>query len=261
MQYDTGKSIKGGEGCVGEHIERNKLLIDILYDRQRALPKELRPLVPKYKGLCKKGFDIISSQFSIHYYFKDELTLRTYIKNISENIKKGGYFIGTCYDGMKVFKMFKEGSNPETIEMIDEFNNKVYSITKKYDIEDFSYNKDNIENLFGQEIDVYMNSIGQTITEYLVNFQMFIEIMKEYDLVLAKPEMEKDYKRFFGNENYSYMDGLGGFERIINDLNNLYSKDLSLKQFYPEAFGLLKEKNNLLRELSGLNNWFIFEKI
>ena len=261
MQYDTGKSIKGGEGCVGEHIERNKLLIDILYDRQRALPKELRPLVPKYKGLCKKGFDIISSQFSIHYYFKDELTLRTYIKNISENIKKGGYFIGTCYDGMKVFGMFKEGSNPETIEMIDEFNNKVYSITKKYDIEDFSYNKDNIENLFGQEIDVYMNSIGQTITEYLVNFQMFIEIMKEYDLVLAKPEMEKDYKRFFGNENYSYMDGLGGFERIINDLNNLYSKDLSLKQFYPEAFGLLKEKNNLLRELSGLNNWFIFEKI
>ena len=37
--------------------------------------------------LCKKGFDIISSQFSIHYYFKDELTLRTYIQNISENIK------------------------------------------------------------------------------------------------------------------------------------------------------------------------------
>ena len=26
------------------------------------------------------------------------------------------------------------------------------------------------------------------------------------------------------------MDGLGGFERIINDLDKLYSKDLSLKQ-------------------------------
>ena len=45
------------------------------------------------------------------------------------------------------------------------------------------------------------------------------------------------------------------------NLNNLYSKDLSLKQYYPEAFGLLKEKNKLLRELSGLNNWFIFQKI
>ena len=36
LQYDTGKSIKGGEGCVGEHVERNKLMLDILYNRQRA---------------------------------------------------------------------------------------------------------------------------------------------------------------------------------------------------------------------------------
>ena len=261
LQYDTSKSIKGGEGCVGEHIERNKLLIDILYDRQRALPKELRPLVPKYKGLCKKGFDVISSQFSIHYYFKDELTLRTYIKNISENIKKGGYFIGTCYDGMKVFRMFKERSNPEKIEMIDEFNNKVYSITKKYELDDFNYSKDNIEKLFGQEIDVYMNSIGQTITEYLVNFELFIEMMKEYDLVLAKPDVKKDFKGFFDNKDLSYTDGLGGFEKMIDNLEGLYSKDLSLKQYFPEAFGLLKENNKLLRDLSSLNNWFIFQKV
>ena len=52
----------------------------------------------------------------------------------------------------------------------------------KYDLDDFSYIKDNISKLFGQEIDVYMSSIGQTITEYLVNFQLFIELMKEYDL-------------------------------------------------------------------------------
>lgn len=260
LQYDTSKSIKGGEGCVGEHIERNKLLVDILYDRQRALPKELRPLVPKFKGLCKKGFDIISSQFSIHYYFKDELTLRTYIQNISENIKKGGYFIGTCYDGMKVFQRLDK-TEAGHLEMMDEFNNKVYSITKNYDLDDFNYSKDNIEKLFGQEIDVYMNSIGQTITEYLVNFELFIEIMKEYDLVLAKPDMKKDFKGFFDNKDLSYMDGLGGFEKMIDNLEGLYSKDLSLKQYFPEAFGLLKQQNNLLRELSGLNNWFIFQRI
>lgn len=259
LQYDTSKSIKGGEGCVGDHIERNKLLVDILYDRQRALPKELRPLVPKFKGLCKKGFDIISSQFSIHYYFKDELTLRTYIQNISENIKKGGYFIGTCYDGMKVFQYLEQ--NKGHIEMMDEFNNKVYSITKNYELDDFNYSKDDIEKLFGQKIDVYMNSIGQTITEYLVNFELFIEIMKEYDLVLAKPEVKKEFRGLFDNADLSYQDGLGGFEKMINNLEGLYSKDLSLKQYFPEAFGLLKEKNNLLRELSGLNNWFIFQKI
>ena len=47
---------------------------------------------------------------------------------------------------------------------------------------------------------------------------------------------------------------------MIQHLEKLYSKDLSLKQYFPESFGLLKEKNKLLRELSSLNNWFIFEK-
>ena len=269
LQYDTSKSISGGQGCVGEHIDRDKLLIDILYGRQKSLPKELRTIVPKYKNLCKNGFDLISSQFSIHYYFSDELTLRSYIQNISENIKTGGKFIGTCYDGMKVFQRLQdpqlstsdklENENGR-LEMIDEFGNRVYSITKKYEIDDFTYQKDNIEKLFGQEIDVYMNSIGQTITEYLVNFELFIDIMKEYDLVLSKPSCKGEYKGYFDNDNLSYTDGLGGFESMIAELDKLYSKDLSLKQYYSEAFGLLKPKNSLLRELSSLNNWFIFEK-
>ena len=106
---------------------------------------------------------------------------------ISENLKKGGHFIGTCYDGMKVFQRLNDLKNGH-LEMIDEFGNKVYSITKKYEIDDFTYAKDDREKLFGQEIDVYMNSIGQTMKEYLVNFELFTEIMKEYDLVLTKPK-------------------------------------------------------------------------
>ena len=256
IQYDTGSSIKDGEGCVGDHTERNKLLIDILYDRQKKLPQNLRSLVPKYKGLGNKGFNLISSQFTLHYYFKDELTLRNYIKNISDNIKKEGYFIGTCYDGMKVFKKLENETN--NFEMIDDFGNKVFSITKKYSLENFNYLKDNKEELFGQEIDVYMNSIGKTFTEYLVNFEMFIDIMKEYDLYLIKPKFKINHQGIF--DEFQYIDGLGGFEQIINELNKLYSKDLDLKQYFPESFNLLKKENKLLKELSSLNNWFIFQK-
>ena len=260
MQYDTGMSISDGIGCVGDHKDRNRLMIDILYDRQKSLPKELRPLTAKYKGLCKKGFDLISSQFTIHYYFKDEDTLRTYIKNISENLKKGGHFIGTCYDGMKVFTKLKDLENGY-LEMIDDFSNKVYSIKKNYEIDDFSYKKDEIEKLFGNEINVYMSSIGKEFPEYLVNFEMFINIMKEYDLVLDTPNFNKDYKGLLDNKSYQYTDGFGGFEMILNDLEKLYSKDLSLKKYFPQSFGLLKTQNKLLRDLSELNNWFIFKKI
>jgi len=160
---------------------------------------------------------------------------------------------------MKVFRYLEQSDGH--IEMMDEFNNKVYSIIKKYELDDFNYSKDNIEKLYGNEIDVYMNSIGQTITEYLVNFELFIEMMKEYDLVLAKPDVKKDFKGFFDNKDLSYTDGLGGFEKMIDNLEGLYSKDLSLKQYFPESFGLLKEKNKLLRDLSSLNNWFIFQKV
>lgn len=66
---------------------------------------------------------------------------------------------------------------------------------------------------------------------------------------------------FFDNKDLSYADGLGGFEKMIDNLEALYSKDLSLKQYFPEAFGLLKENNKLLRDLSSLNNWFIFQKV
>ena len=38
----------------------------------------------------------------------------------------------------------------------------------------FSYNKDDISDMFGQEIEVFMASIGQPLIEYLVNFEFFI---------------------------------------------------------------------------------------
>ena len=259
IQYDTGKSISNGEGCIGDNIERDKSLIDILYSRQKKLPEELRKIVPRFKGLGKNKFNIISSQFTLHYYFKDELTLRNYIQNISENLVTGGYFIGTCYDGMKVFNLFNELKS-DIFEMIDDFGNKVFSITKNYDIKDFTYQKDNTSKLIGNEIKVYMNSIGQEITEYLVNFEYLINLMKQYDLILYKPSINKDYKGIFDNDSLSYTDGFGGFELILNELDKLYSKDLSLKQFFPESFELLKDNNLKLKQLSSLNNWFIYQK-
>ena len=122
---------------------------------------------------------------------------------------------------MKVFKILS-GLEGGHLEMTDEFGNKVYSITKKYEIKDFTYNSDKKEELLGQEIDVYMNSIGKTFTEYLVNFEYFIELMKEYDLELAKPNFKTEYKELFDNEDLKYTDGFGGFEMMIQHLEKLY---------------------------------------
>ena len=260
IQYDTSEPIHTGEGCIGseKEIEKNKHLIDILYKNNKSLPKDFRSIEKDYRGLGEKGFDLISSQFTIHYYFKDEITLRGYLQNLSDNCRKGGYFIGTCYDGMKVFQTLQE---KEKLEMIDECNEKIYSITKKYELDDFTYSKDNKEPMFGQEIDVYMSSIGQTITEYLVNFEMFIDLMDEYGFRLATPHLKGKQSGIFDHKDFTYQSGFGGFEKIRENLANLSSKDPSIKRRYPEALQILQEDNQGLRNLSDLNNWFIFQKV
>ena len=262
IQYDTSVRIRDGEGCVGEHKERNQSLIDILYDSKKKVPADLKAVVPKYRGLALRGFDVISSQFSIHYYFKDELTLRNYIQNISDNCKEGGYFIGTCYDGMRVFNLLEQ-SEQGRVEMKDNFEQRVYSIAKKYSIDSFTYEEINKEEMFGQEIEVYMRSIGQTIIEYLVNFDMFIDIMKEYNFHLVRPgnKESSSARNILNSKDISTTDGLGSFDKIIDALPKLQSSDRDLKKFYGGALRMSIQKNQPLRVLSSLNNWFIFQRI
>ena len=57
----------------------------------------------------------------------------------------------------------------DDVEYINELGEKIYSIEKDYNIPDFNYNPDNDTNMFGNKINVFMDSIGQEIPEYLVN--------------------------------------------------------------------------------------------
>ena len=236
LQYDTSKSISNSDGLMNKD---DKKYHDVLFtDNQTKVDK-------KYKQLGKKGFDLISSQFSFHYYFKDEDTLRGYLQNISSLLTKGGYFIGTCYDGAKIFNALKEND----IEMVDEIGNLVYSIKKNYEIDNFDYDPTD-NKCYGKEINVYMSTIGQELPEYLVNFDFVVDIMKEYDLVLA------DVK-----DTTITGKGIGSFEDIIDNLESIKEKDKFLKSHKAKGILTMKNSNNRkLKDLSSFNNWFIFQK-
>lgn len=268
MQYDTSESIMNGAGFKGsdEIIERNKNLIDIVYDKKKNISKKYEIIEKSYRRIAKKKFDIISSQFSVHYYFKDEITLRGYLQNLSDNCEKGGYFIGTCYDGVKVFNELKENG---IIEMFDYYNNKVYSIDKNYEIDDFTYEKDNKAKMFGQIINVYMSSIGLEVPEYLVNFDFFKDIMKEYRFKLVTPNFRGINRGIFDNQKYLLEDGLGSFEQIINNIDKIAEKDPLIKKSlqnelvkgpYYKALEINNVQYEKLKVLSSFNNWFIFQK-
>lgn len=245
LQFDTSKNIKNKEGCMNDTC---KDILDVIFGNKSSYDKKYEKLYRDYNSIAKKGFDIVSSQFSFHYYLKNEETLRGYLQNLKELVNPGGYFIGTCYDGMKVMKMISM-SETGNIQGRDKKGVLIYDIVKKYDLSSFDYDKDDITNMFGQEISVYMSSIGQYITEYLVNFQFVIEIMKEYGFEPLSSEKLTNLKEPIGN-----------FENIIDKVDSfLEDSDKDIKRAYHEAKTVQKDEK--YRELSSLNNWFVFKKI
>ena len=90
---DSSKNIKSGEAF---NDNKNKLLIKGLFGNGPKDKTLLGENVYKNYGIAKNGFNIVSNQFSIHYFFKDIFTLHNFICNVSEFCKVGGYFIGTC---------------------------------------------------------------------------------------------------------------------------------------------------------------------
>ncbi len=262
LQYDTSKSIKDKEGCLGEE-EFCETMINAVLGKEKSFHKKYKDIHTKYLGIAKDKFDLLSSQFSLHYYFKNEESLRGFCSNLSYLCADNGYFIGTCYDGMKVFKTF-EKENKENLYMNDSNGNLIYDIQKKYSIKDFKYSKSDTSSMLGQQIDVYMSSIGKYIPEYLVNFEYFIDLMKEYGFSLQLPSYTKTYyndKKDTKYEEYNLIQSpLESFDTIIDRLDEFIEVDNKMiKNHYSSLSKITSDPKYKL--LSGFNNYFVFQKI
>jgi hypothetical protein len=254
-----------------KQIKHSEMMLNILYNLKRPVPKEYKNIQKKYNNLALKKFNMISTQFTLHYYFEDNSTFEGFMKNIKDNIAPKGYFIGCCYDGKKIFNKLKEGD----IEFRDDTGNLVYSIKKKYDLDDFEFDPDSEDNekMFGQTIDVYMESIGQEIPEYLVNFDFLKKYMEDNGFKLVSPTVKKQYSYILKSNNIT--NGFGDFEKVIQNLPEIRDADRDLQDegIYSDALNLLKNTSlkkdgsiktlgcEMLRLLSSFNNYFIFQKV
>jgi mRNA (guanine-N7-)-methyltransferase len=57
-----------------------------------------------------KTYDIVSCQFALHYFAKDDNTLDCVLKVISSKLRKDGLFIGTATDGDLINNILKYGN-------------------------------------------------------------------------------------------------------------------------------------------------------
>ena len=190
---DGGKNILDGS-CGMDKL--NKFYMDALWGN--PIDREMKYLLrhPKLKdnvGRFKGGFNIVSCQFCMHYFFKNKTTLKEFLINISQNLMIGGKFIATCFDGRKIFKILD--GKPE-IEQKNEQGKIIWKIEKKY--REKQLPKD--ETSLGLSVGVYVNTFNNMEDEYLVNIEYLEKILPEFGLELELCEpFEKHYNEFKAN--------------------------------------------------------------
>lgn len=185
----------------------------------------------KFYNVLNKGFELISCQFAIHYFFENKKTLDAFCQNVNNHLNKNGLFIGTTFDGRSVDSAFRS-KNTDKLQGV--LNDKIlWQIQKNY--ENFVSDSISDENL-GKQIDVYIETINKIIPEYLVDFQLLVRKFESYGIKLVES---------------------GSFEELFVSL-----QQASANGFKHYALQSILEgmQEKVLREYSFLNRWFVFQK-
>jgi hypothetical protein len=208
----------------------------------KDLTKLVKGVYNQY-GVAESGFNISSCQFALHYFFENNTVFHQFLRNVSECTKIGGYFVGTCYDGKKVFQLLRTKENGESVSIIKN-ERKIFEITKRYDETGFPD-----EDLsLGYAIDVYQESINQVFREYLVNFDYLKRIMEDYGFVVLTKEEAK---------NMNLLDGTGMFEDMFHSMELEVKINPRRKSDYRKAIYMSPEEQTI----SFLNRYFVFKKV
>ncbi len=179
-------------------------------------------------------FDTMSFMFCIHYLFKDEISLRSCLQNMSDNLKIGGFVIGTTFDGQRINEALK---GKKVISGTKDNGEVIWKIEKKYTKKLVFDEK---KSILGQQIDVLVGSIGNPHPEYLVSFPFFDRMMREYgfEKIWIKP-----FSDFY--EDLETSDEIDGFDNY-----ELERQKENLKKISPGE-----------KEFSCFSNAFVYKKV
>ena len=97
----------------------------------------------------------------------------------------------------------------------------------------------------GYRIDVYQESINKVFSEYLVNYDYLISTIENYGFVLLERDEIEDI-------DYPI---LGNFEQLYYQMNSELNKKIRRSDI------VLHPDEPLRKEISYLNNYFIFKKV
>lgn len=240
VQGNSSVNIRDGSAMF---TDKGKEIVRAVFGTGTKDKERLGAGVYKQYGKAMNGFQITSCQFAIHYFFKDLITLASFARNVSEMTKIDGYFIGTSYDGKKIFNALRKEKKGESISIMSD-GIKIWQITKLYNKTVF----EDDETCLSYAIDVFQDSINKSFTEYLVNYDYFARIMSNFGF----EPLTRDEARKLG-----FQDGIGSFEQLFNSMQDEIRRNARAKNEY----GLAAEMTRNEKRISFYNNYFIFKKV
>ena len=206
----------------------------IANEGDRMVLQNLWALVPKhmvhpkglarYYGLAAEGFDVVSCQFAIHYFFKDDTSLDNFSMTVARNLRPGGRFVGTCMDGRRVASELAQIPQGSDLQEISKTGQLIFSIRRLYSEADAGKE-------LGRGIGVYLESINTTNIEYLVDYEVLKKKMESVGLTAVAH---------------------AGFQDIYDDLIQKNQQDPLAK--------VARQMTDSEKKLSFMNMWFAFEK-
>jgi hypothetical protein len=198
-------------------------------------------------------FDVINCQFAIHYFFESDKTVNNFFNNVSKNLKENGVFIGTVFDGLRVFNSLVDGDLERKVD-----NETVFKLKKGYTTEVFEDIKP-----YGDEIGVFIG--GDTILsddkddgtpEYIVNYNHLINIAKRYDLEVIESDLFQNIYRDWMIENRGH--SLNELEKEISFLNRTFVfRKTSLKDQLldvDELMNIIHKQEDIMKMKNGEYN-------
>jgi len=199
--------------------------------------------VARQYGKGEDGFNISSCQFALHYFFENQVTFQSFIRNVAECTKLGGYFIGTSYDGKLIFNLLKNKKMGESVDLY-EGDTKIWEIQKDYDDNTI---EDDVTSL-GYTINVFQESINKMFSEYLVNFDYLDRVMENYGFKL----ITRDEAKLLG-----LPEGSG----LFSELYNYMLTEVKRNKYKSNDYGTALEMTAYEKKISFLNRYFVYKKI
>jgi hypothetical protein len=211
------------DGAAGATDQEKNILRSVFGRVQTSSP--VPPFIEKNASRLKMGSDCVSVMFALHYFFEAKETFNGFLKNLADILKVGGYFVGCCFDGEKVFDLLrgvqvKNGVDGESL---------LWSIKKVYTADDMPED----ESAFGMGIDVDFISIGTSHREYLVPFKLLQDKLAKIGCELLTAEELKEV----------------GLKESTALFSSTYEKTGGKFAMSP-----------VVKQFSFLNRWFVFRR-